>query len=181
MKQLGYLSRISACSSHPSSWDFEKSGLVLCKAGVESTNEAYHRRLDHDLSVFWVVTNATTIYDFHFIGYPYIFVISRRPTSFSFSLQAGPGCSTKWLHISVYICCGPLQLAYLLAPSEDPAPLSRYSKSKMASTEVISKQYVPLTCHGHSRPVTHLSFSGLVGNVDEEYYLISACKGECLP
>jgi len=43
----------------------------------------------------------------------------------------------------------------------------------MAAPE-ISKQYVPLTCHGHSRPVTHLSFSGFVG--DEEYYLISACK-----
>jgi len=33
---------------------------------------------------------------------------------------------------------------------------------------------VPLTCHGHSRPVTHLSFSRLLG---EDYYLlISACK-----
>lgn len=34
---------------------------------------------------------------------------------------------------------------------------------------------VPLTCHGHSRPVTHLSFSP-VGD-DEQYYLISGCKG----
>ncbi|KAF1988885.1 WD40 repeat-like protein [Aulographum hederae CBS 113979] len=33
---------------------------------------------------------------------------------------------------------------------------------------------VPLTCHGHSRPVTHLSFSSLV-DVDQ-YYIISACK-----
>lgn len=33
---------------------------------------------------------------------------------------------------------------------------------------------VPLTCHGHSRPVTHLSFSP-VGD-DEQYYLISGCK-----
>jgi hypothetical protein len=45
----------------------------------------------------------------------------------------------------------------------------------MAGPE-ISKQYVPLTCHGHSRPVTHLSFSGFVGGEDE-YYMISACKG----
>ena len=44
----------------------------------------------------------------------------------------------------------------------------------MAGPE-ISKQYVPLTCHGHSRPVTHLSFSGHVA--EEEYYMISACKG----
>jgi len=44
----------------------------------------------------------------------------------------------------------------------------------MASPE--TKQYVPLTCHGHSRPVTHLSFSGFVGDNREEYYLISACK-----
>lgn len=34
---------------------------------------------------------------------------------------------------------------------------------------------VPLTCHGHSRPVTHLSFSSIVD--DDQYYLISACKG----
>jgi hypothetical protein len=50
-----------------------------------------------------------------------------------------------------------------------------------SSTEVVPKQYVPLTCHGHSRPVTHLSFSGFVGGNDDEYYLISACKGGCIP
>ncbi|KAJ5495156.1 Serine-threonine kinase receptor-associated protein [Penicillium diatomitis] len=33
---------------------------------------------------------------------------------------------------------------------------------------------VPLTCHGHSRPVTHLSFSSTVE--DDQFYLISACK-----
>jgi serine-threonine kinase receptor-associated protein len=34
---------------------------------------------------------------------------------------------------------------------------------------------VPLTCHGHSRPVPHISFSSIVE--DDQYYLISACKG----
>ena len=33
---------------------------------------------------------------------------------------------------------------------------------------------VPLTCHGHSRPVTHLSFSSVVD--DGKFYLLSACK-----
>ncbi|KAI5290519.1 hypothetical protein KEM54_001299 [Ascosphaera aggregata] len=33
---------------------------------------------------------------------------------------------------------------------------------------------VPLTCHGHSRPVPHIDFSPIVDN--GEYYLISACK-----
>ncbi|KAE8145898.1 WD40-repeat-containing domain protein [Aspergillus avenaceus] len=33
---------------------------------------------------------------------------------------------------------------------------------------------VPLTCHGHSRPVPHISFSSTVE--DDQYYLISACK-----
>ncbi|KAJ9220272.1 WD repeat protein [Paecilomyces variotii] len=33
---------------------------------------------------------------------------------------------------------------------------------------------VPLTCHGHSRPVPHISFSSIVE--DDQYYLISACK-----
>ncbi|CAJ2503356.1 Uu.00g107500.m01.CDS01 [Anthostomella pinea] len=36
------------------------------------------------------------------------------------------------------------------------------------------RQYVPLTCHGHSRPVPHISFSPL--EKDDVYYLISACK-----
>lgn len=40
------------------------------------------------------------------------------------------------------------------------------------------RQYVPLTCHGHSRPVPHISFSYL--EKEETYYLISACKGKCL-
>jgi serine-threonine kinase receptor-associated protein len=33
---------------------------------------------------------------------------------------------------------------------------------------------VPLTCHGHSRPVPHIHFSSLVD--EDQYYIISACK-----
>lgn len=44
-----------------------------------------------------------------------------------------------------------------------------------------NKQYVPLTCHGHSRPVTHISFCGFVDGKDDEYYMISACKGMAYP
>lgn len=40
------------------------------------------------------------------------------------------------------------------------------------------RQYVPLTCHGHSRPVPHISFSPL--EKKDTYYLISACKGKSL-
>ena len=44
-------------------------------------------------------------------------------------------------------------------------------------TDVVpeSAKAVPLTCHGHSRPVTHLSFSDIVE--DGQYYLLSSCKG----
>lgn len=45
-----------------------------------------------------------------------------------------------------------------------------YVQSKIETPRV-----VPLTCHGHSRPITHLSFSSIVD--DDQYYLISACKG----
>lgn len=38
------------------------------------------------------------------------------------------------------------------------------------------RSYVPLTCHGHSRPVPHFSFSNL--EKDGQYFMISACKGE---
>lgn len=47
----------------------------------------------------------------------------------------------------------------------------------MTSRAEAIKQYVPLTCHGHSRPVTHISFSSIVSaDKEDEYYLISACK-----
>ncbi|KAK4561435.1 hypothetical protein LTR86_004753 [Recurvomyces mirabilis] len=39
---------------------------------------------------------------------------------------------------------------------------------------------VPLTCHGHSRPITHLSFSSLLANNPSsgasQFYIITACK-----
>ena len=38
-----------------------------------------------------------------------------------------------------------------------------------------ANRIVPLTCHGHSRPVPHLSFSPL--EKDDVYYMVSACKG----
>lgn len=47
----------------------------------------------------------------------------------------------------------------------------------MAGPE-IPKAAVPLTCHGHSRPVTHLGFSGFANSDEDEYYMISACKGK---
>ncbi|ODA84185.1 hypothetical protein RJ55_02703 [Drechmeria coniospora] len=36
------------------------------------------------------------------------------------------------------------------------------------------RNFVPLTCHGHSRPVPHISFSNL--EKDGQYFMVSACK-----
>ncbi|KAL8383489.1 hypothetical protein RB595_010612 [Gaeumannomyces hyphopodioides] len=36
------------------------------------------------------------------------------------------------------------------------------------------RQYVPLTCHGHSRPVPHINFSSTFEQ--ENYFMLSACK-----
>jgi len=36
-----------------------------------------------------------------------------------------------------------------------------------------SVRQIPLTCHGHTRPVVHLAFSGIT---ESGYYVISACK-----
>ncbi|KAN0089009.1 WD40 repeat-like protein [Hyaloscypha variabilis] len=44
----------------------------------------------------------------------------------------------------------------------------------MAGGPETPKTYVPLTCHGHSRPVTHINFSSI--GPEGEYYMISACK-----
>ncbi|KEQ95678.1 hypothetical protein AUEXF2481DRAFT_73300 [Aureobasidium subglaciale EXF-2481] len=47
-------------------------------------------------------------------------------------------------------------------------------------TKSKTSKVVPLTCHGHSRPITHISFSSLspasVSSSQPQYYLISACK-----
>jgi serine-threonine kinase receptor-associated protein len=46
------------------------------------------------------------------------------------------------------------------------------------------RQYHPLTCHGHSRPVPHIAFSAFEKENEKEiekktdsFFLISACKG----
>ena len=49
-----------------------------------------------------------------------------------------------------------------------------YLNELLTDWSIESTKVVPLTCHGHSRPVTHLSFSPLVE--DDQYYLISSCK-----
>ncbi|PKS12397.1 hypothetical protein jhhlp_000601, partial [Lomentospora prolificans] len=69
-------------------------------------------------------------------------------------------------------------LCYDYAPRTKPH-LSRPSPTIHPHTIVTMaaeplRQYVPLTCHGHSRPVPHISFSPL--EKDDMYYLISACK-----
>ncbi|KAF2770710.1 WD40 repeat-like protein [Teratosphaeria nubilosa] len=60
---------------------------------------------------------------------------------------------------------------------------TRQDESHVSST---TTKTVPLTCHGHSRPITHLSFSALLtspsnpsphaSTQDGQYYMISACK-----
>jgi hypothetical protein len=51
----------------------------------------------------------------------------------------------------------------------------RLNKKSLSDAVTETPRVVPLTCHGHSRPITHLSFSSIVD--DDQYYLISACKG----
>ena len=55
-----------------------------------------------------------------------------------------------------------------------PNILRQMSNFVISCTE--PTKVVPLTCHGHSRPVTHLSFSAVLD--DDQYYVISACKGK---
>lgn len=59
--------------------------------------------------------------------------------------------------------------------------LQFYTFNGLALTcpETETTRVVPLTCHGHSRPITHLSFSSLQPSSTSSapsYYLVSACK-----
>ncbi len=91
--------------------------------------------------------------------------------------------SRRWLSVP------ESSTAFVLSP--DP-PLRRLHHVRYGFTLMLHVEYscrngllsdlaaetprvVPLTCHGHSRPITHLSFSSIVD--DDQYYLISACKG----
>lgn len=48
------------------------------------------------------------------------------------------------------------------------------SSTPSATAMPDTTKVVPLTCHGHSRPVPHIHFSALQD--EEQYYIISACK-----
>ncbi|KAF2482718.1 WD40-repeat-containing domain protein [Neohortaea acidophila] len=52
---------------------------------------------------------------------------------------------------------------------------TRQDDTKAASE---TTKIVPLTCHGHSRPITHVSFSSFTHTPGSaaQYYMISACK-----
>jgi len=52
---------------------------------------------------------------------------------------------------------------------------TRQDDSKITSE---TTKIVPLTCHGHSRPITHVSFSSLLpsSGSTSQFYMISACK-----
>ncbi|QIW94740.1 hypothetical protein AMS68_000258 [Peltaster fructicola] len=52
---------------------------------------------------------------------------------------------------------------------------TRQDETKIASE---TTKIVPLTCHGHSRPITHVSFSSQINtnSTSSQYYMISACK-----
>lgn len=49
---------------------------------------------------------------------------------------------------------------------------------KLTPRSTETTKTVPLTCHGHSRPITHVSFSSLLStsSTSSQYYMISACK-----
>ena len=51
----------------------------------------------------------------------------------------------------------------------------RFCVFRLANMHLDTPKVVPLTCHGHSRPVTHLTYSAVVE--EDQYYLISASKG----
>jgi hypothetical protein len=52
------------------------------------------------------------------------------------------------------------------------------SSSAAASSTTLPMRQTPLTCSGHTRPVTFLAFSDLNPEDEAAYYVISACKGE---
>ncbi|KAK1064447.1 hypothetical protein LTR33_012055, partial [Friedmanniomyces endolithicus] len=60
--------------------------------------------------------------------------------------------------------------------------MADFAFTRQDETSVASEttKIVPLTCHGHSRPITHVSFSSLLANSAasgaSQYYMISACK-----
>ncbi|KAK5123730.1 hypothetical protein LTR85_002366 [Meristemomyces frigidus] len=58
--------------------------------------------------------------------------------------------------------------------------MADFAFTRQDETSIASEttKIVPLTCHGHSRPITHVSYSSLLASsgTASQYYMISACK-----
>ena len=69
-------------------------------------------------------------------------------------------------------------------PSSQPPPImADFAFQRQDESKVITSgttQTVPLTCHGHSRPITHLSFSTALNtqSTSPQFYMVSACKDQ---
>jgi WD40 repeat protein len=77
-----------------------------------------------------------------------------------------------WSTRSLVLALTALELVHISKAAATVFPL-HVSKRASAGMPETSK-VVPLTCHGHSRPVPHVHFSA-IGD-DDGYYIISACK-----
>ncbi|KAF2721156.1 WD40 repeat-like protein [Polychaeton citri CBS 116435] len=57
-----------------------------------------------------------------------------------------------------------------------------FKRQEKADESLETTRVVPLTCHGHTRPISHLAFSPLqnasaqAAQISPQYYLVSACK-----
>lgn len=60
------------------------------------------------------------------------------------------------------------------APLPTPTLLTATNTHSLLATMPETTKVVPLTCHGHSRPVPHIHFSSIVD--EDQFYIISACK-----
>lgn len=62
----------------------------------------------------------------------------------------------------------------LLGLTANSQPRDNIASTLSASNMPETTKVVPLTCHGHSRPVPHIHFSSMIN--EDQYYIISACK-----
>ena len=114
---------------------------------------------------------------FLFVGRPTALVATPLLLSWAASTTAN---ARSWpphsaISFSIPHCTGRRRVSHHPTFTTPPPTTLNYPSILRMGDTTAPRQYVPLTCHGHSRPVPHLSFSPL--EKEDVYYMISACKG----
>lgn len=146
------------------SWYPSKS--LAISSAAQLLHELYDRN-DSPVCSLLVVSNHTDLpCNCHIIA---VAVPRRRITTIPCERSHAllPSLTARKTHLEAFCCSGETAL-------HTPDPFFQRDRRSLPVNMPETTKVVPLTCHGHSRPVPHIHFSSIVD--EDQFYIISACK-----